>query len=146
MQGMKIVRRSVLAVATTAAVIVAASTTAQAAEQDWLWENAAGNNIGVGAYDDANDVMKVNDQEADDHSLVLDVWKVGAEGGVHYRCWDSRTAAAEGWLSCPDAFSGSGWGPNVHLRGKLCVGEAGGAGGGRLLRCQPEGQWKSFYR
>jgi hypothetical protein len=146
MQVLKIVRRAVLATATTAAVVVAATTTAQAAEQDWLWEQAGGNNIGVGAYDDANDVMKVNDQEADDHSLFLDVWKVGAESGVHYRCWDSRGASADGWLVCPDAFAGSGWGVNAQLRGKLCKGEAGGPGGGRLLSCQPSSQWKTFYR
>lgn len=87
----------------------------------------------------------MNDQLGDDHSLVLDVWKVGAEDGAHYRCWDSREAPATGWKSCPDAFKGSGWGANARLRGKLCTGEAGpGPGGGRLLRCQPEGQWKTF--
>ncbi|GAA0583819.1 hypothetical protein HPO96_09470 [Kribbella sandramycini] len=138
-------RGGVLAIACGMGLVVATAGTAAAAEQSWLWELSGGNNIGVGSYTDANDVMHVNDQEADNRSLVLDVWKVGAFDGVHYRCWDSTGASSPG-VRCEDAFRGSGWGVNAQLRGRLCRGEAGGPGGGTLTSCQPERQWKTFYR
>jgi hypothetical protein len=134
----------VAALAVVASLAVAAP--AEAVEKRWVWR-AGGDRVGVASYVDSGDVMRVNDMERDDRSVLIDVWKKGRRGGTHIRCWDHTGSETDG-VYCSDMFDGSGWGRNAKLRGRLCKGEhdAGAPGGGRITKCQGRSKWKTFFR
>lgn len=107
--------RVAAALATTAALVTLTATQAGAAVV-WLWEKADGNNIGTATYTDTGNVMHVNDQEADGHSLLLFVHRPGVSTG--YACWDHSGADTSGTDCTLNAYD-----ENTLLEGYLCRGE-----------------------
>jgi len=103
------------ALATTAALVTLSATQANAAVT-WLWEQAGGNNIGTASYTDTGNVMQVNDQEVDDHSLLLFVHRPGVSSG--YACWDHGGADGPGTTCTLTQYD-----ENTLLEGYLCRGE-----------------------
>lgn len=82
----------------------------------WLWEQAGGNNIGQACYWDSGNRLNVDDQERDDHSLVLQLrnprngraWNYGNHGG----------ADGAGYTTTVTQFA-----DNIVVEGRLCLGE-----------------------
>ncbi|MGW7685021.1 hypothetical protein ACWGID_30045 [Kribbella sp. NPDC054772] len=107
--------RVAAALATTAALVTLTATQASAAVT-WLWQQGDGNNIGTASYTDTGNVIKVNDQEADGHSLLLFVHKPGVSSG--WACWDHSGADTSGTTCTLTAYD-----ENTLLEGYLCRGE-----------------------
>ncbi|MEU4192340.1 hypothetical protein AB0E69_10595 [Kribbella sp. NPDC026611] len=131
------------AVATTAGVVGIAlvGATSASAAVVWQWTNASGNAIGQATYTDTNNVIHVNDQEADDHSMVF-VFRPNG-GGATYGCWDN-TGAGTGGVNC----TMTQFNENQLLEGRLCKGEWSADASSRIIlwnQCDNTG-WRNFRK
>jgi hypothetical protein len=115
MTVMRMMKRATAVLAGSVALVVVGTTQAHAAVT-WLWEKADGNNIGSASYTDTGNVMHVNDQEPDGHSLVLYVHRPNASTG--WACWDHSGADTSGTNCTLNAYD-----ENTLLEGYLCRGE-----------------------
>lgn len=112
----RLLARAAAALVATGALATVTATSASAVTVSWLWETNTGNNIGVGSYTDTGNIMKVDDQEVDDRSVLLFVRRPGASTGQ--ACWDHGGASGPGVQCTLDAYA-----ENVTLEGYLCKGE-----------------------
>jgi hypothetical protein len=132
------------ALATTAGVVgiaLVGATTASAAVT-WQWNKAAGDAIGQASYTDTNNVIHVNDQEVDDHSMVF-LFRANGGGGTIYGCWDHSGAGTGGQSCTMPQFA-----ENALLEGTLCKGEWADNPANRVIlwgQCDPAG-WKNFRK
>ncbi|WP_433163362.1 hypothetical protein [Kribbella sp. CA-247076] len=115
MTVMRMMKRAAVVLAGSVALVLLGTTQAQAAVT-WLWERAGGNNIGTASYTDSGNVIKVDDQEVNDKSLLLFVHRPGVSNG--YACWDHGGADGPG-TTC----NLSQYDENTLLEGYLCQGE-----------------------
>ncbi|MFD1147664.1 hypothetical protein [Saccharothrix hoggarensis] len=82
----------------------------------WLWEKPGGNNIGQACYWDSGNRLNVDDQEKDDHSLVLQLRN--PDNGRAWDYWNFGGAEGSGYTTSVTQFA-----DNVIVEGRLCLGE-----------------------
>lgn len=111
----KLIVRAVTGLAGVVAFTLVGATSAHAALW-WHWDKPGGDAIGSASYTDSGDVMFVNDQEVDDHSMVFIVRRPGADRGQ--ACWDHYGAGDDGHRCTLERYE-----ENVRLEGFLCKGE-----------------------
>ncbi|SDH87863.1 hypothetical protein SAMN05192558_103521 [Actinokineospora alba] len=123
--GKRLTTAALLAVATTlGSVLFAAPASATGGPycgdggytKRWLWERPGGNNIGQACYWDSGNRINVDDQEADDHSLVLRLRN--PRTGVSWTYWNTTGASGPGQTGTVTQFP-----DNIIVEGQLCLGE-----------------------
>lgn len=111
---MRSMKRAAVVLAGSVAMLVFGTTQAHAATS-WVWDRAGGD-VGTASYTDTGNLINVNDQLGNGKSLVLYIYRPGANSGVV--CWDHGGAPGPG-SNCTLAQ----YDENTLLEGYLCQGE-----------------------
>jgi len=108
-------KRAAVVLAGSVALAVLGTTQAHAAPV-WPWDKPNGDSIGEASYTDTNNVISVDDQQGNEKSLLLYIYKPGSSTAV--ACWDHGGAPGPGTTCTLTKFP-----ENALLEGYLCQGE-----------------------
>ena len=112
--------RGILALVATVISLVAFAVPAQASDQSWSVSDG-GLVRARASFDDAANRVYVTDVRANDgvdlnnRGAMIDVWRVGNQGGTHVKCYAQNGSNHE----CPLI-----WVEDTHLNGQTCWIEA----------------------